>query len=259
MAARSNIKFNARLRESGLFDDVWVPPFPNDSGSAIGAACAEMVRSGGPLALDWSVFAGPSLQPSTPASGWQAQPCPVDELASVLHSGAPVVVLDGRAELGPRALGHRSILAAATDPAMKDHLNDVKHREHYRPVAPVCLEERAASVFRPGGRDPYMLFDHAVRPEWTARIPAVVHADGTARLQTVGSDNRLLHSILSAYERIAGVPVLCNTSANLPGRGFFPDTVSAMEWEGPRTCGRPARCTPAATPSAPRLLRSVRS
>jgi carbamoyltransferase len=227
-----NIKWNAGLRASGLFQDVWVPPFPNDSGSAIGAACVEMIRTTGRSALTWSVFAGPAVTPSTSIpSDWSNRPCDIEELAKVLEvEGEPVVVVHGRAELGPRALGHRSIIAPATQPGMKDRLNAMKGREWYRPVAPICLENRAAEVFSPGTRDPYMLFDHAVRPDWRERIPAVVHLDGSARLQTVDTDNGTMHRLLTAYERSTGIPVLCNTSANFKGSGFFPDAESAMRW-----------------------------
>ena len=114
---------------------------------------------------------------------------------------------------------------------MKRLLNDVKSREPYRPVAPICLEEHAPTVFDPGTPDPYMLFEHWVRPEWIDRVPAVMHLDGTARLQTVNeSDDPNLHAILREYYRCSGIPVLCNTSANYNGRSFFPDVASAIEW-----------------------------
>jgi carbamoyltransferase len=161
-----------------------------------------------------------------------ATPCTPEELARLLHeTGRAVVVLNGRAELGPRALGGRSILAPAVDPGMKDTLNRIKNREHYRPVAPICLTEHAPRVFEPGSPDPYMLFEHFVRPEWVNRIPAVVHLDGTARLQTVSEyDDPTLAAILREYHRLSGIPVLCNTSANHNGRGFFPDVASAFDW-----------------------------
>ncbi len=228
-----NIKWNAGLRASGLFADVWVPPFPNDSGSAIGTACAALFGPGGTAALDWSVFSGPGLGPAGgPTAGWPAAPLTVAGLAALLHqTQEPVVVLTGRAELGPRALGHRSILASARSADMRHTLNRAKQREPYRPVAPVCLAEHAAEVFEPGSPDRYMLFDHAVRPGWVDRIPAVVHADGSARLQTVGrAGDPFLRELLEAYYGLTGVPVLCNTSANFPGRGFFPDVASALEW-----------------------------
>jgi carbamoyltransferase len=228
-----NIKWNSALRAQALFTDVWVPPFPNDSGSAIGSAVLGHYANAGIGALEWNPRLGPALRPTARLpEGWTSQPCTPEELGEILHiSGEPVVVLDGRAELGPRALGGRSILAAATDPAMKSLLNDVKMRESYRPVAPICLEEHAPEIFQPGTPDPHMLFDHVVRPGWGPRIPAVLHLDNTARLQTVGPDDApVLRRILVAYHHLSGIPVLCNTSANLNGRGFFPDAASAMAW-----------------------------
>lgn len=227
-----NIKWNAGLRSSGMFAGVWVPPFPNDSGSAIGAACTEMVRRTSSAALDWSVFAGPALGGSGQlAAHWSARPCGIEEVADIIaRTREPIVVLSGRAELGPRALGHRSIVASAVAPETRDLLNRMKAREWYRPVAPICLEHRAPEVFDPGSPDPYMLFDHRVRAAWRERIPAVVHADGSARLQTVGNDNPLMHRLLTRYEALTGIPVLCNTSANHKGSGFFPDAASAMGW-----------------------------
>lgn len=227
-----NIKWNRAIRAAGFAERVWIPPFPNDAGSAIGAACCEWLHAGEGPALEWSTYAGPALVSSAPISGWVARPMSPAGLGQLLHdSQEPVVYLDGRAELGPRALGHRSILAAATDVAMKDRLNRIKDREPYRPVAPVCLEERATEIFRPGGPDPHMLFDHDVRSEWRSRVPAICHTDGTARLQTVTRESEpRLFELLCAYEAVSGVPLLCNTSANGSGRGFFPDVASAMRW-----------------------------
>nr|AHL44343.1 carbamoyltransferase [Streptomyces griseofuscus] len=228
-----NIKWNNRLRSSGQFEQVWVPPFPNDSGAALGAAAVEWSRTGGPAVLDWSVYRGPRLRPAEgDPPGWTSTPCDIEGLARFLHdSERPVVVLTGRAELGPRALGHRSIFASATDPGMKEHLNRIKDRENYRPVAPVCLEHRAPELFSPGTPDPHMLFDHDTRVGWEAKVPAVVHLDGTARLQTVNDrEAPFVHTLLIAYEKLSGIPLLCNTSANHKGRGFFPDVASAAAW-----------------------------
>jgi carbamoyltransferase len=228
-----NIKWNSAIRRSGVFDRFWVPPFPNDSGSAIGAASAAMLALTGQSRLDWSVYRGPSMGPFVADShGYHSRPCDVRQLAALLHeSNEPVVVLHGRAELGPRALGNRSILAAATDPAMKDTLNRMKRREDYRPVSPICLEHAAPQLFDPGTPDPYMLFDHWTRPQWRDRIPAVVHVDGSARLQTVNAaQNPVVATLLAEYQKLSGVPVLCNTSANFDGRGFFPDIESALRW-----------------------------
>ncbi|MDI3423367.1 carbamoyltransferase N-terminal domain-containing protein [Streptomyces luteolus] len=228
-----NIKWNSAIRETGLFEEIWVPPFPNDSGAAIGTACCEMVHSTEHRSLVWDVHSGPRLyRDGTMPEGWRVRACDERQLAELLHiDGSPVVVLSGRAELGPRALGNRSIIAPATDSGTKDLLNTMKEREAYRPVAPVCLAHRASEVFDPGCDDPFMLFDHRVRPQWVSRIPAVVHLDGTARLQTISpTSSSAIARILTAYEELTGIPVLCNTSANYGGRGFFPSIASAAEW-----------------------------
>jgi carbamoyltransferase len=227
-----NIKWNQAIRRSGLFEEVWIPPFPNDAGSAIGTACCAMLGSGTSRTLRWSAYAGPGFIVDTPAPGWSARECSIAELAALLHrSNAPVLLLDGNAEIGPRALGNRSILAPATRAGMKDTLNRIKQRENYRPVAPVCLERFAPEIFDPGQPDPYMLFDHRVRDEWKARIPAVQHLDGTARLQTVNArQNPRLFDLLTEYHRLSGIPLLCNTSANFRHKGFFPNLSSATRW-----------------------------
>ncbi|MEU0951648.1 carbamoyltransferase N-terminal domain-containing protein [Streptomyces niveus] len=230
-----NIKWNTAIRASEVFREVFVPPFPNDAGAAIGTAACEMFRRGR-TALEWDVYSGPRITTGTLPDGWRVQPCDERQLAALLHTeGEPVVVLSGRAELGPRALGNRSILAPATGTRMKDRLNDIKNRAPYRPVAPICLEDRAPEIFDPGTPDPYMIFEHRMRPGWAERVPAVVHLDGTARLQTIASTQDTdTARILTAYAEISGVPVLCNTSANLEGRGFFPDVESAARWGGTR-------------------------
>ncbi|MFG3578701.1 carbamoyltransferase N-terminal domain-containing protein [Micromonospora chersina] len=228
-----NIKWNSALRSHPTIKAMWVPPFPDDSGVAIGTACLTAADGKGLRPIHWGTRLGPELEPTADAPrGWSTSPCTPEELARILHStGKPAVVLHGRAELGPRALGGRSILAPAVDGTMKKLLNDVKGREHYRPVAPICLEEHAPTIFDPGTPDPHMLFEHWVRPEWIDRIPAIMHLDGTARLQTVNeTDDPNLHAILREYYRCSGIPVLCNTSANYHGRSFFPDVASAIEW-----------------------------
>lgn len=228
-----NIKWNSNIRNSGLFKEMWVPPFPNDAGSAIGAACCEMIAKTGQLYLDWDVYKGPALKKNkSDNASWKSYDCSLQELACLFYKeNKPVVFLNGRAELGPRALGNRSILAPAVDPYMKTILNKIKHRDNYRPVAPICMEEDAMKIFDPGSADPLMLYDHWVKPEWKEKIPAVCHLDGTARLQTINrNENPEIYELLKAYKELSGIPLLCNTSANYHGKGFFPDIESAMQW-----------------------------
>jgi carbamoyltransferase len=231
-----NIKWNSALRNTGLFKNTWIPPFPNDSGSALGTACCAMISHQNIFALDWNVYQGPKLIPpdKTAFQGWSSRQCSITELATVLFTTQePVVFLNGAAELGPRSLGNRSIFCSAANKENLDHLNKIKKRESYRPVAPICLEEKAASIFDPGTPDPYMLYEHYVRPAWQSKVPAIVHLDGSARLQTVNAlQNKLVYDLLRAYAKISGIPVLCNTSANANGKGFFPDIGSAINWGG---------------------------
>ena len=231
-----NIKWNSALRECGHFADVFVPPFCNDSGSAIGAACCAMVRHTGNWALDWSAYAGMPIMPSQPLPGWSAgEPCSIASVAQILadEPTEPIVFLNGRCEIGPRALGNRSILMSPCGRNNQFHLNHIKRREQFRPVSPICMEEHASKFFTPGTPDPYMLFDHFVRDDKRDVIPAVIHIDGTSRLQTVNAEqNPVVHELLSEFYNITGIPLLCNTSANLNGSGFFPDVASAMLWDG---------------------------
>ncbi|MCP4153075.1 MAG: hypothetical protein GY757_35410 [bacterium] len=227
-----NIKWNSAIRNTGDFNEIYVPPFPNDSGSSLGAACCALYHKTGSRYLEWDVYKGPKIIKNKPGNGWKSRQCTLKELAQMLHEkDEPVVFLNGKAELGPRALGNRSILAPAVSTDMKDILNIAKKREAYRPVSPICLEHKAPGIFDPGTKDPYMLFDHQVRKDWKKKIPAVLHLDGTARLQTIThEENTVVGELLTEYEKISGVPLLCNTSANFNGSGFFPDVKSAAKW-----------------------------
>ena len=229
-----NIKWNRDIRSSGLFEEVYVPPFPNDSGSAIGAACSEMINSLSLSALNWNVYSGPGLKAGKAIMGWEERNCSIEELAHLLYeSQEPVIFLNRRAELGPRALGNRSILADPRSIKMKDILNTIKKREDYRPVSPICLEEKAKQFFDPGTKDPFMLFDQRVRMDCLQKIPAICHLDHTARLQTVNAEqNSEIAALLTEFEKLSGVPMLCNTSANYKGKGFFPDVESVIVWGG---------------------------
>lgn len=227
--AALNIKWNSALRACGHFSDVFVPPVANDSGSAIGMAYCEHVHRTGRWELDWNVYAGPKIDKETPP-GWTHRSRSLSARL-VNKPDEPVIVMRGRAEIGPRALGHRSIIASAIRAENKDLLNNIKRREAFRPVAPICLESHVRGIFDPGFPDPFMTFEQQVRPGWRKLIPAVVHIDGSARVQTVNAAQEpFLSAVLEGYHEATGVPVLCNTSANRPGRGFFPSIADAARW-----------------------------
>lgn len=232
--AALNIKWNNAIRMSNLFKEIWIPPFPNDSGSAIGSVCCEIVKTkNGSTNIDWNVYQGPNIKKSSHNSAeWVKSKLCIADLAKILYNeGEPVIVLNGNSEIGPRALGNRSILASPTLPYMKDVLNRIKYRESFRPVAPICIEDKAHLYFDPGFKDPYMLFEHNVRTDFREILPAICHKDGTARLQTVSAQSSpFLYMLLVEFEKLSGIPILCNTSANFKGSGFFPDIDSAVRW-----------------------------
>ena len=154
-----------------------------------------------------------------------------DAAAEVLARDGILAWFDGRSEFGPRALGQRSLMAHPGRAANLERLNDVKGREQFRPVAPMVLAERAAEIFGNGPiPSPYMLFVHDVAPEWRDRIPAVVHVDGTARIQTVDAQaNPRVAALLRAFEARTGLPVVVNTSLNTAGRPMVDDPRDALE------------------------------
>ncbi len=169
------------------------------------------------------------------------------ETAKLLADDRVIGWFQGRMEFGPRALGARSILASPLNASMQARLNEIKDREDFRPVAPMTLEEKAHEWFvtRDGGDGdastdrlyaPFMLFVFDVRPEKADRIPAVRHVDGTARVQTVSkADNPLVHSLLTEFEALTGVPVLVNTSFNTRGEPIVCTPRDAVEsfWTSP--------------------------
>jgi carbamoyltransferase len=157
-----------------------------------------------------------------------------EEVAQCLADDGVVAWFQGRSEYGPRALGHRSLLANPGNAANLDRLNAVKGRESFRPVAPMVRAGRAGSIFGRGPLpSPYMLFVHDVAEEWRPRIPAVVHVDGTARVQTVDpGEEPLVDRMLAAFERRTGLPVVVNTSLNTAGRPMVDSPRDALECFG---------------------------
>lgn len=189
-------------RESG-FENFWIFPNPGDAGSSVGAVAA-LHRQ--PLRFR-NAFLGHDIQ----------RPFDVDGAVRELVAGAVIGLANGRAEFGPRALGHRSLLCDPRGPKTKDRVNAVKHREPFRPFAPAILAEHAEAHFEmPTPSSPFMQFVAKVRrPEL---FPAITHVDGTARVQTVTeNDNPTLHAVLTRFHDATGCPMLLNTSLNIKG------------------------------------------
>jgi carbamoyltransferase len=235
-----NCVANSRLHSEGPFDEIWVQPAAGDSGTALGAALHIAAALGDEIAP----MPGAALGREWPDAELERElrtarlpyerPDDVgDAVAEVLAANGIVAWFQGRSEYGPRALGHRSLLAHPGRAENLERLNDVKGREQFRPVAPMVLEERAAEIFAGPLPSPYMLFVHRVAPEWRERIPAVVHVDGTARIQTVSErDEPLVARMLEAFERRTGLPVVVNTSLNTAGRPMVDDPHDALELFG---------------------------
>src|ERR1700741_1424753 len=152
------------------------------------------------------------------------------DAAKLLADQKVIGWFQGQSEFGPRALGNRSLLADPRKAEMKDILNSrVKHRQPFRPFAPIVLAERAKEIFEGEEDSPFMLIAKPVRPEWRDRIPAIVHVDGTARVQTVSEDtNPKLYRLLKEFEALTGVPVLINTSFNVKGEPIVETPQDAM-------------------------------
>jgi carbamoyltransferase len=232
-----NCVANAHLAEHGPFERVWVQPAAGDAGTALGAALHVAASLGetvtpmttAALGREWSDEALEAWLRAARVP-FARPPDVAEAVAAILADDGVVAWFQGRSEYGPRALGHRSLLAHPGNPDNVRRLNDVKGREPFRPVAPMLPLEHAAEVVEGPLPSPYMLFTHRVRPAWRARIPAAVHVDGTARAQTVDpADEPLVHRMLAAFARRTGVPVVINTSLNTDGRPMVDDPRDALE------------------------------
>jgi len=225
---------NAHLLAESGFDRIFVPPAPGDAGCAIGAALyCDRIHFGNPdRDLPDHPFWGPSVDGSELAQlaredGHSAAVCEdgalINHVADDLAAGRIVGWMEGALEFGPRALGHRSILAPPHTTEMRDRLNrEIKYREPFRPFAPVVPIEAAGRYFDipPGGARlaRFMSGVFPVRREWRSQLRAITHVDGTARLQILEHAMApRLHKLLEAYGRRTGIPVLLNTSFNLAG------------------------------------------
>ena len=222
-----NCSANGKLLSSRLASEMWVFPAAGDGGLAIGAALLAAAEAGEFEARRLEhAYWGPAFDLSACKAAARAargitfrQADDVsDEVASRLAAGEVIGWFQGRMELGPRALGNRSILADPRSTEIRDRVNRLKGREAWRPLAPAVLGESAREFFELDVDSPFMLFATPVRPEKRSLVPAIVHVDGTARPQTVHRiQNPLFHRLLSAFHARTGIPLVLNTSFNAAG------------------------------------------
>jgi carbamoyltransferase len=238
-----NCVANGRLAREAGFENVWIQPAAGDDGIAIGCAAygqIEVLKQPRSYVMDHSYvgkrYTDQDVVQATQKFLVRIQTTAVrsDDIcrdtAKLLADQEVIGWFQGGSEFGPRALGNRSLLADPRKPEMKDILNSrVKHRQAFRPFAPIILAERAREVFEGEEDSPFMLIAKRVRPEWRDRIPAIVHVDGTARVQTVReATNPVLYRLLKEFEALTGVPVLINTSFNVKGEPIVETPRDAM-------------------------------
>ena len=211
-----NCVANSRLKEVG-FTDIHIMPNPGDAGSSLGAAALEYhAQTGKKVAWD-----GPYLGKNIPGT------YPVQAALESLRNGEIFGIANGKAEFGPRALGNRTLTADPRGPHIKDRMNEIKNRQEFRPFAPMILEEHAHEYFdMPVDTSPYMQF--VARCKFPELFPAIVHADGTSRVQTVSQKQHPgLYTLLREWYKETGCPMLVNTSLNVKGKPIVNDVEDA--------------------------------
>jgi carbamoyltransferase len=218
-----NCSANTKLFD--IYNQVWIMPNPGDAGSSLGAAAAIYGKH-----LNWR---GPYLGEEVGGR------YPIESLFNELSTKRISAVVNGRAEYGPRALGNRSIFADPRDQTCKDLVNAVKGREMFRPFAPVVMEEYASDWFDLDRPSPYM--QYAVSCKRPKLVPAIVHEDGTSRVQTVSREQHPgLYELLKKWNDYSGVPILLNTSLNIKGQPLLNNLDDVQKWNpihsGVRIC-----------------------
>jgi carbamoyltransferase len=211
-----NCVINATIANQRWFDDIWIMPNPGDAGSALGAVAARLSTH-----INWTTpYLGTNIDRPVDYAGIQ----------NALLNQEIIGLANGRAEFGPRALGNRSLLADPRGWDIKDRMNDVKHRQRFRPFAPVILEKAAGEYFNmPLATSPYMQF--TARCNDPDLFPAICHYDSTSRVQTVNrQQNPVLYTILRNFYKETGCPMLVNTSLNVKGEPLVDSWDDALQF-----------------------------
>lgn len=230
---------NTSIRRAAIFENIFIFPASSDDGTSLGAAAKILVDKKNLLHTQmdhcyWgSSFTEEEIKYSLDKVGViYSMPNNIhNQIAKAIANGGIVARFNGAAEFGPRALGNRSILANPTIANMKDTLNiRIKHRESFRPFAPACLKEFASIYFECDSDLPYMIQIVDAKPNAASIIPAVIHADGTARLQTVSQNSNLdFYRCLLAFYKLTNIPILINTSFNVNGEAIVDTPLDAIE------------------------------
>jgi carbamoyltransferase len=217
---------SANQRIGNYFDNIWIMPCPGDAGSSLGAAA---LAHGG--RINWT---NSYLGHNIPGD------YPVNAILDELVTRKIVGVASGRAEFGPRALGNRSLLADPRGPDIKDQVNEIKRRQKFRPFAPVILEEYVDQYFdMPRGFSSSRYMQAVAGCRHPDLFPAIVHHDGSSRVQTVPADGSGIRELLEKWFVMTGCPMLLNTSLNIRGEPMVNDRADADRFEreyGVRVC-----------------------
>ncbi len=234
-----NSKANGKIQASGIVDNIFVQPAASDDGVALGAVFAPYLDGGGRLPMKpmRHAYLGPEFSDAEIEKAlltYKLRATKLEDVATttadLLANGKIIGWFQGRMEFGPRALGHRSILADPRDPEMNAKVNNaVKFREWWRPFAPSMLKEVAGEYLEYACDSPFMILTNPVRPEKRDIIPSVTHVDGSARPQTVEKEiSPLYWNLINEFGKRTGVPVLMNTSFNLRGEAIVNTPTDAI-------------------------------
>ncbi|KWS28942.1 carbamoyltransferase C-terminal domain-containing protein [Pseudomonas syringae] len=220
-----NCDWNAEWQACELFADTFIPPCTNDTGAGLGTAAEAQFLYTGDAKIKWSVYSGQDFVDDlricdfSMIDNYIRIKSGVAGVASALNKGAVIAWVNGKCEIGPRALGNRSLLAEPFHRDKLNKLNEIKKREMFRPIAPICLEDDYQKYFTLTKPSPHMLYFSQVKD---ARLRAVSHVDGSARPQTVNEkQNPEIFELLLKFRETSGVGVLCNTSLNFNRMGFI--------------------------------------